>query len=259
MMGSIHEKKGDMMQTFSQEFETLVRRIWTDIEAGVQALNQKNAYKVVEVKQQLLTDFSFIITAVPQQALGYQALMRSIDEILELDFEPSLVPDLLGSVKERLISLSRESKQAYADALYQRFILNSTSSANLQQIEIYHPGEFSYDWLKDYSDSNPIESEDLVYWSQEDLDNLKCEFSQDKVYLIKWKNLSYVDATWERQSLVSNFEEKIQAFELHNKALVKEHRQSYQNLASKHRFLLDIRQNSRKLSKTNSQAIEKAR
>jgi len=124
--------------------------------------------------------------------------MSSIDEIFEFDFEPSLVPDLLSSVNQRLLSLSQDSKSIYVEALYERFVSSTTSNANLQQIEVYHPGEYSLDWLKDYSDSPNIETEELVYWSEADLNSIKCEFSSDKVFLIKWKNLSYVDATWEK-------------------------------------------------------------
>jgi DNA anti-recombination protein RmuC len=65
MMGSIREKKEEMTQKFSQEFDLLIQKIWREIEQGVQALNQKNTYKLVEIKQQLITDFTYIIAAVP--------------------------------------------------------------------------------------------------------------------------------------------------------------------------------------------------
>jgi hypothetical protein len=65
MIGSIREKKEEMTQKFSQEFDLLIQKIWREIEQGVQALNQKNTYKLVEIKQQLITDFTYIIAAVP--------------------------------------------------------------------------------------------------------------------------------------------------------------------------------------------------
>jgi len=51
MMGSIREKKEEMTQKFGQEFDLLIQKIWREIELGVQALSQKNTYKVVEIKQ----------------------------------------------------------------------------------------------------------------------------------------------------------------------------------------------------------------
>ena len=41
----------------------------------------------------------------------------------------------------------------------------------------------------------------------------------DPLYLIKWRNLSYVDATWEPKSLIKEIDEKIKDFERFNRSL----------------------------------------
>ena len=41
----------------------------------------------------------------------------------------------------------------------------------------------------------------------------------EQLYLVKWKNLSYKDATWEPYSLIQQYDELIEAFERRNKKL----------------------------------------
>jgi len=50
----------------------------------------------------------------------------------------------------------------------------------------------------------------------------------DQLYLVKWTNLSYVDATWEPYSLIQQYDELLESFELRNKKIGNELRNKLQ-------------------------------
>lgn len=76
----------------------------------------------------------------------------------------------------------------------------------------------------------------------------------DRLYMVKWKNLSYSEATWELESAVG-VPEKIQEFRNNNKALGKEARNMMDSQKDKHRILLDLEINPKKRSKYSNPQI----
>lgn len=63
----------------------------------------------------------------------------------------------------------------------------------------------------------------------EDLAQIQLEGESDKLFLIKWKNLSYKDATWEPESLINN-PAKISDYYRFNRALDTQARQEMTDL-----------------------------
>lgn len=53
----------------------------------------------------------------------------------------------------------------------------------------------------------------------------------DPLHLIKWKNLSYLDATWEPFSKFKQYEEKFKDFERFNRSLDNPQRQKMQGFS----------------------------
>jgi len=70
-----------------------------------------------------------------------------------------------------------------------------------------HPGEFTYDWLKHI---NPISDpcNYLEHLMDDEVAEIDLHSEADRVFMIKWRNLSYSDATWEPENLL-NCQEKI--------------------------------------------------
>ena len=60
-------------------------------------------------------------------------------------------------------------------------------------IEIWNPGEKYFDWLK-------IDSYEIEILTESEIKKLSEE--PDKLYLVKWKHLSYIESTWEPESLI---------------------------------------------------------
>ncbi len=61
-------------------------------------------------------------------------------------------------------------------------------------------------------------------FSEEEIEALSFTVEVDMLYLVKWKNLSYLESTWEHETVISN-PTKINDFKLHNRAQDKESRQ----------------------------------
>jgi hypothetical protein len=60
----------------------------------------------------------------------------------------------------------------------------------------------------------------------------------DKLYYVKWKDLSYKDATWESEKNI-NAPEKIEEFKLWNKIPVREIRDRIEMHNKIHKFLME--------------------
>jgi hypothetical protein len=93
-----------------------------------------------------------------------------------------------------------------------------------EDIEILNPGTFSYGWL----DEEGGNGERFMEYSYEQIDladmrGLDLNTEVNRLYMIKWKNLSYSEATWELENIVIT-PERILEFKNNNKALGKEAR-----------------------------------
>jgi len=76
----------------------------------------------------------------------------------------------------------------------------------------------------------------------------------DHLYLVKWKNLSYFDSTWEPQSLIA-CANKINDFKNFNRALDKDSRSIMMQQNNCHKTLLELESNPRKKAKYGNSAI----
>lgn len=83
----------------------------------------------------------------------------------------------------------------------------------------------------------------------------------DKLYLIKWKNLSYTQATWEQESSIISVkgQHKIVEFRTFNRALDKEGRMNALNQNERHKTLVDIEINPRKKARLGQASINEIR
>lgn len=65
-----------------------------------------------------------------------------------------------------------------------------------QELEFLNPGEFSYSWLDDEGDGSKFLSHSYEYIDRLDMKRLDLNVEVDRLYMVKWKNLSYSEATW---------------------------------------------------------------
>jgi hypothetical protein len=62
------------------------------------------------------------------------------------------------------------------------------------QFELLNPGRFSFRWLEEdnYELKYPF-----CFLVEADMRNLDLNVEIDKLYFVKWRDLSYAEATWE--------------------------------------------------------------
>eukprot|EP00357_Protocruzia_adherens_P015827 CAMPEP_0115012704 /NCGR_PEP_ID=MMETSP0216-20121206/24912_1 /TAXON_ID=223996 /ORGANISM="Protocruzia adherens, Strain Boccale" /LENGTH=2334 /DNA_ID=CAMNT_0002381845 /DNA_START=106 /DNA_END=7109 /DNA_ORIENTATION=+ len=79
------------------------------------------------------------------------------------------------------------------------------------------PGQFNLDWILDQGEKKTFE--EYTYLTEEDIETVTPDNPPSKLYLIRWKTLSYAEATWERER--NDFQN-----------MLKEYRKYYQKLAT---------------------------
>ena len=73
----------------------------------------------------------------------------------------------------------------------------------------------------------------------------------DQLYLVKWTNLSYIEATWEPYSLIQQYDELLESFELRNKKIGNERRNKLQKNKEINKKLVEYLGISEKKRKNN--------
>ena len=80
-------------------------------------------------------------------------------------------------------------------------------------------GPYNLDWLLDEGETE-VDFQNSPFFVPEELNLIVSRSVHfEQLYLVKWKNLSYKDATWEPYSLIQQYDELIEAFERRNKKL----------------------------------------
>lgn len=109
-------------------------------------------------------------------------------------------------------------------------------------IELFNPGQFSYDWLLDKDAACKIEEEIFVYLEEGSIHKISYTADIDRLYFVKWKGLSYTECSWETESDI-DCPSKVNDFRVFNKALDKEGRTLMDHQVQRHRTLLEIENN----------------
>ena len=95
---------------------------------------------------------------------------------------------------------------------YERNIFMTTKKVEIpttkEELELLNPGDFSYEWVDDEGDGSKFLEHSYDYINHNDMKKLDLNLEVDKLYMVKWKNLSYSEATWEQESVIG-YPEKI--------------------------------------------------
>jgi len=80
-------------------------------------------------------------------------------------------------------------------------------------------GQFNLDWLLDEGETE-LDFQNSPFFTPDEINLIVSRSIQfEQLYLVKWMNLSYREATWEPYSLIQQYDELVEAFEMRNKRL----------------------------------------
>lgn len=126
--------------------------------------------------------------------------------------------------------------------------------SSFKELELINPGELSFLWVKDEK-SSTIGIEAYEFIGDQELKEIDINKEVDKLYMVKWKNLSYLEATWEHESILS-CPNKINDFKNFNRSLDKEGRQQMLQKVQRHKALIDLLNNPKKKAKMSHAALQ---
>ena len=134
----------------------------------------------------------------------------------------------------------------------------------LEEIEKFDPGKMSFDWLRDEDAKIDVMQEDTYHnWNymieQKYIDPLDLNKDVDRLYMVKWKNLSYSESTWEHESQLQDQLHKINDFKQFNRALDKESRAIQIRNNQIHKTLVELEGNPRKKAKYTHHQLQDMR
>ncbi|CAD8205649.1 unnamed protein product [Paramecium pentaurelia] len=111
--------------------------------------------------------------------------------------------------------------------------INQEKIQLLGDIELWNPGQQNYQWFEDDTNFQPK----LTIERQVDLFQ-----NHEQLYLVKWKNLSYLQATWEFITGFPNSQAKLFEFRTFTRSLDKDSRQLQIQNCRRHKQVLDYDQ-----------------
>ena len=124
-----------------------------------------------------------------------------------------------------------------------------------KELELMNPGTLDFTWLTGTHPQMAFETETYSFIGDHELKEIDLNKEVDKLYMVKWKNLSYLEATWEHESLLG-FANKINDFKIFNRSLDKEGRTQMLNKVQRHKTLLDLMVNPKKKARLTHAYIQ---
>ena len=174
----------------------------------------------------------------------------SIEELNKLQNKQSVMPISMPKSNANPINDQNLKRQELTNIITTKF----EQTMSLPEVELWNPGEYNFKWLLDEKATINIEDEERYYFTDEEIKDLDLMKEVDKLYFVKWKNLSYTDSTWELESIIAN-PAKINDFRFFNRALDKESRQALLNQVNRHKTYMEILNNPKKKAKCSSSFI----
>lgn len=181
-------------------------------------------------------------------------IVNDLEKALQSDMknlEGDMIAVVLAKIDKFTTSVRNEIINRQADSSCRNGMENHLS---VDEIENLFPRGFDYEWLRDEKSEFSLDDEEFGYFTPEEIEEIDITFDSDRIYLVKWKNLSYLEATWEPESRL-DCPGKIGDFRIFNRALDKESRSSYANQLHRHKNLLEIMSNPKKRVKTPPNTI----
>ena len=211
-------------------FDTLLQQVNPNLRANILENLQKNQLKGFNNK-----NFNMFMNQLPSSPQGN--LEKKLENSLKID------ETTINGTSTNLIKSKRQAKVKFENL------------PSLKELELLNPGTLDFTWLTGTQPQILFDVENYTFIGEEEIINIDLNKEVDKLYMVKWKNLSYLEATWEHESLLG-FANKINDFKIFNRSLDKEGRTQMLNKVQRHKTLLDLMVNPKKKAKLSHAYIQ---
>ncbi|CAD8066277.1 unnamed protein product [Paramecium sonneborni] len=191
-----------------------------------------NVLNIIDEKQYTIQENLAEIESIVQDQLNIKLEIKNEDQFDLEDY-------LRCQLQQNDVDIDQEMQLEMLDFQQQMDCVDP-------DIEAWNPGEKSFDWLQtDLLEIKLLSEQEIQKLSQE----------PDRLYLVKWKHLSYLEATWEPESLI-DCRQKIKEFKQFNRSLDKETRNWQMQQNQNHKMLVDLELGIKKKKLSNLQITE---
>ena len=251
------EKEQEIAAALQTESVATLDQLTQLLEKGLEAIEKSESG--VRIDRESLKSCKAEFNRILTEKLGlfghdqmfWSTTTRDVEKILSLSFPVAAarveVTRLTNNFKAKMESVAGElTRIRLEEFLSQEYRLLSS-----EEVLRYHPGEFSLAWLRD-QDGGLVEEEPYSFFGAEDIEEIQLLDKIDRVFLVKWVNLSYKQVSWELESVIDS-PELITEFKLFNRAVDKDTRATHVDLLQKHKELLEITNDPKKKARVHHQ------
>jgi hypothetical protein len=253
------EEKDVITGTLRDEVNQFTERLFAILDKGMEAMEKAEVERADRealrtYKAQCINDISCNTVLFGQDDIFVTQLITDISKVFSFVLGLDLAKQELHRIKLAIKERIAVNVEHLALTRLESEVISRLNLMTFEEQRNYDPGEFNYNWLKDSNEEIDPGEEEFMYFEDEEILRVDILAEPERVYLVKWMNLSYLDTTWEVESVIDS-PTHIQEFKTFNRTLDKETRHLYTDQLARHRHLLDLMNNPKKKAKTPYQTI----
>lgn len=203
-------EKETVEKEIEAEMQTFITSLFSTLDKGIELIERSDFERLDRetlktIKNQYVKDISYNTGYFMEDGLFISQVTKELDRVfsLSLGFGADGAKSELARIKQSIQEKIAESIKGLTDKRFDVYLINKLNLPSREEIEMFNPGELSFNWLKE-SDDIDVATEELIYFEDHEAEKVDLMGEIDRLYLVKWCNLSYVDITWETESVIDS-------------------------------------------------------
>lgn len=204
------EDRASIQTEVQQEVEAFINTLFNTFDKGMELVERSDFERLDRetlktIKGQYVKDISFNTGYFMEDAYFISQITKELDRVfsLTLGFGAEGAKVELVRIKQSIKEKVAESINGLSERRFEQFLINKLHLPSKDEIETFNPGDLNFNWLKE-NDEKDIGSEELIYFEDHEAEKVDLMSEIDRLYLVKWSNLSYMDITWETESVIDS-------------------------------------------------------
>ena len=252
------EDRENVEKEILEETDGLLKTLFGLLDRGIEAIERSEVERsdrelLKTIKMQFSQEISVKASLLGEDSQVLSQIFRDLERVFSFSLGLEVAKVELNRLKSFILDTINSNQQALIQKRFEAFLITSLNLLTSEEIQMFHPGDYSLNWVKDNEDHD-VDNEEFVYFEDHEIESVDLLSPVDKAYLVKWANMSYLDTTWELESLIYS-DQHIKDFLNFNRSQDKESRNNYLGQLSRHRNLLELMNNPKKKAKTPYQTV----